>query len=194
MGQQSLHFHIITGVRAVIGVQFRLSFIRRNLILKLRDLLARIRQRIGFSIESLHAMTAHAAALIEEILAQVERVRALRNAIVRVTHLASRFGVLLMKQRMQPEWILTVGLHGARRGATVAAMTSRAAEFLRVMNLQQFFARVTDKCSRPFIRFFAGALRRNIRRLDCEGLARSQVTNLATIYNGELVDVDLMTE
>ena len=81
-------------------------------------------------------MTANAAALIEQILRQIERVRALRHAIVRVAHLATRFSVLFMKQRMQPERIPAVTLLDARRGAAISAMTSRAAKLLRIVNLK----------------------------------------------------------
>jgi len=90
-------------------------------------------------------MTAHATALVEKILAKVQRVRALGHPIVRMTHLTTGFGVLFVKQWMQPERIQAVGLHRARRRAAVAAVTSRAAEFFRIVNLQQLFARMADE-------------------------------------------------
>src|SRR2546423_5326699 len=151
MSQEPLHFRIIAGVRAVVSVQFRLSLVRGNLILQLRNLLPRIRQRVRLSVKSFHPMTAHATALIEEILAQIEGVRALGYAIVCMAHLASGFSVLFMKQRMQPEWILSVRLHLAGRGAAVAAVTSRAAKLLRIVDLQQFFAWMTDKSVGKFV-------------------------------------------
>ena len=43
-------------------------------------------------------MTTHAAALIEKIPAEIQRVRALGHAIVRVTLLATGFSVLFLKQ------------------------------------------------------------------------------------------------
>ena len=90
-------------------------------------------------------MAANATALIKKILAEIQRIGTLRHAIVGVTHLAAGFGVLFMKQRMQPEWILPVRLLDAGSGAAVTPVTSRAAEFLRVVNLQEFLARVADK-------------------------------------------------
>src|SRR6185503_1426851 len=100
---------------------------------------------VGLTIEGFHPMAADAAALIKEILAEIQRVGALRYAIVRVTHLTAGFGVLLMKKRMQPERIQTVPLLNAGRGAAVTAVTSRATKFLGIVNLQQFFARVADE-------------------------------------------------
>src|SRR5207253_9657352 len=180
---------------AAVGIQFRLSFVRGNLILELRNLLSGIRQRVRFSIESFHAMTAHAAALIEEILAQIECVRALGYAIVCMAHLASRFGVLFMKQRVQPEWILAMRFHDAGRGAAVTAVTSRTAELLRIVNLQEFFAGMTDKSVRRIVQLpLARAGGRHIGRVYCERLTRPQVTNLATVYDRKLVDFDLMAE
>jgi hypothetical protein len=90
-------------------------------------------------------MATDAAALIEEVLAEIQRVGALRYAIVGVTHLTAGFGVLFMKQRMQPERIQTMSLLDARRSASVTAVTGRATKFLRVMDLQQFLARMTDE-------------------------------------------------
>src|SRR5438309_1768668 len=140
-------------------------------------------------------MTAHAAALIKKILAQIECIRALGYAIVCMAHLASRFGVLFMKQRVQPEWILAMRFHDAGRGAAITAVTSRTAELLRIVNLQEFFARVTDKSVRQIVQLLlARAGGRHIGRVYCERLARPQMTNLATVYDRKLVDVDLMAE
>ena len=87
----------IFGVGAVVRIQFRLALVGYDLLLQLRNLLARIRQRVSFAIEGLHPMTADATALVEKILAEIQRVRAQRHPIIRVTHLAPGFGVLFMK-------------------------------------------------------------------------------------------------
>src|SRR5205085_12314046 len=105
MRQQPLDFGVITGVGAGICIQFRLPLIGSDLIAKLLNLLTCVRQRIALTIESLHAMTADAATLIEQVFAEIQGVGALRHAIVRMAHLAARFGVLFMKKWMQPEWI-----------------------------------------------------------------------------------------
>ena len=80
-------------------------------------------------------MAADAATLIEKILRQVQSVGALRYAIVRMTHLTAGFSVLFVKQRVQPERILTVSFHRTRGRAAVAAMASGTTEFLRIVNL-----------------------------------------------------------
>src|SRR5258706_2265218 len=108
MGQQALHFRIVTRAGAGLSVQSGLTIIRSNLILKLSDRLARVSQRVGLAIESLHPMTTDATALVKQILAQVQGVRALRHAVVRVAHLAAGFGIFFVKQGMQPERILAV--------------------------------------------------------------------------------------
>ena len=50
-------------------------------------------------------MTTDAAALIEQILAEIQCVRSLRHAVVGMTHLTAGFGVFFMKERMQPKRI-----------------------------------------------------------------------------------------
>src|SRR5258706_6426851 len=147
MGQEALHFSsIVAGVAAGFSVQPRLAIVSGNLILELADRLARIGQGVTLAIECLHAMTTDTATLIEEILAQIQSVRALRHAVVRMTHLATGLSVLFMKQRMQPEWILSVSFNCAGGGAAITAVASGATKSLRIVYLQQLFARMGDKC------------------------------------------------
>ena len=90
-------------------------------------------------------MAADAATLIEKIFRQVQSVSALGHAIVRMTHLTAGLSVLFVKQRMQPERVLAVSLHRTRRRAAVASVASRTAKFFRIVNLQEFFARMAHK-------------------------------------------------
>src|SRR2546427_6213162 len=104
-------------------------------------------------------MAADAAALIERVLAKIQSISALGDPIVCVTHLASGFGVLFMKQRVQPERIQAVGLHHARRRPAIAAVTGRATEFLGIVNLQKFFAWMTNECLGQIVGPLAGTIR-----------------------------------
>src|SRR5262245_19062995 len=97
MRQQAFYVKVLLRFSARFGVEPRLTFVRADLFFELRDLLARVTQRVGFSIERFHAMATDAAALIEQVLRQIQRVRTLRHTIVRVTHLATGFSVLFMK-------------------------------------------------------------------------------------------------
>src|SRR5215472_14590218 len=99
-------------------------------------------------------MAPDATTLIEEILAQVQRVGALCHPVVRMTHLAACLGVFFMKQRMQPEWIKPMSFNHTGSRAAIAAVTGGAAEFIRIVNLQQFFARMADKRTRQIIETF----------------------------------------
>ncbi len=171
-----------------------MPLVRGNLIFELANFLPRVRQRVSFAIEGFHAMTAHAASLIEEVLGEVQRVRALRYAIVRVAHLAAGFGVVPVIERMQPEWIQSVRFLDRRSRPAVATVTSRATKLFGIMNLQQLFTRMADKCVSEIVRFFPGTTRSHVCRRDSQRLARAEVTNLTTIDDAELVDVKLMAK
>src|SRR5215813_10579598 len=84
----------IAGVGTGIRVESRLPLIRSDLLLQLRNLLARVGQRVGFAIESFHAMTADTATLVEQIFPEVQSVCALSYPVIRVAHLATRLSVL----------------------------------------------------------------------------------------------------
>src|SRR5450755_2915783 len=99
-------------------------------------------------------MTTDTATLIEEVLPKVERVRALSHAIVGMTHLTTRFGVLFVKHRMQPKRILAMRLHYAGGRAAVAAMARRTAKLLRIVDLQKLLARMADKGAGKFVHLF----------------------------------------
>src|SRR5215471_798838 len=139
-------------------------------------------------------MTTDTAALVKEIFAEIKSIRALRHPVVRVTHLAARFGVLSMKKRMQPEGIKAVRFHDTGSRAPIAAVTGRAAEFFRIMDLEQLFPRVTHKSVGQIVRLFAGTIRRKVGCFNCQRLASPQVTNLTAIDNAVFVNADLMTQ
>src|SRR4051795_2990670 len=110
-------------------------------------------------------MTTNTAALIKQVLAEIQPVRALRHAVVGVAHLASGFSVLFMKKWMQPERVLAVSFFGTGGRAAVPAMTGGTTEPFRLVNLQQFFARMADECARHLVnRFLAGPVGRHVIR------------------------------
>src|SRR6266700_5622230 len=121
MNLYSLHF----GFVADLGIffLFRLPLVRVDLVLQLGNLLTRVRQRVSLAVESLHAMAAHTAALIEKIFPEVKGLSAFSDPIVGVARLASGFSILLMKKGMQPERIQAVRFLDAGGGAAIAAMT-----------------------------------------------------------------------
>jgi len=96
-------------------------------------LLARSRKRVCLAIETFVTMTTHATALCEQVTAEVQRLRALRNAIARVTLLAAGFRVLFLEHGPQPETMPAVSFHFTRGGATVAPVTTGAAKLLGVV-------------------------------------------------------------
>src|SRR5262249_16237709 len=145
VSQQTLHFGIVTRIGAGFGIQSALAIVGADLLLQLGNLLPRIGERIGLTIERFHPMAAHTAPLIEQILGGGGGVGALRHGIVCVAHLAAGLGVLFMEQWVQPERILAVRLNDAGRSAAVAAVTRRATELVGIVDLQEFLARVTDK-------------------------------------------------
>src|SRR5215813_13501639 len=100
-------------------------------------------------------MTAHAAALIEKILGEIQRVGALRHPIVRMAHLTAGFSVVRVIKRMQPERIQAVRLHHRRRGASIAAVTSRATKLFGIVNLQELPARMTNESISEIVRFLS---------------------------------------
>ena len=111
-------------------------------------------------------MTTDAAALIEQILAEIQCVRSLRHAVVGMTHLTAGFGVFFMKERMQPKRIEPVRLHHARRCTPIASVTGGTPKLFRIVNLQKFLTRVADKGRGEIVRLLARPGRRHIRCLN----------------------------
>ena len=56
---------------------FRLALVGVDLFFQLRDHLPRVGERIGFAVEPFVTMATDAAAILEEVFAEVERIRAL---------------------------------------------------------------------------------------------------------------------
>ncbi len=101
-------------------------------------MLARAGQRIGFAIETFVAMATHAAAFREQVASEIERVSALRHTIARVTLLAAGLSVLFLEHGPQPEAMTSVTFRVAGGGAAVTPVTTRAAKFFRIVNLEEF--------------------------------------------------------
>ena len=139
-------------------------------------------------------MTAHAAALVEKISTEIQRVSALRHAIFRMTLLAAGFGVLFLKQRPEPVLVTAMTLHFAGRRAAVAPMTTGTTKALRIVNLQQFFIRMTHKRPRQAVRLLAWTIRRQVRRLQIQRLTNTDMTNFTTIDDVSCINTDLMAQ
>src|SRR5262245_57539756 len=116
-------------------------------------------------------MAAHAAAMTEGLLTTVEDVGMFEDEIRSVTLVATRLNIVFPIQWPQPELISSVGLRNGGRRHAVPIVARRAAEALRVMNLQEFLGRMADKD------LFANILLRNRN-----GLADAKVTGFAAIY------------
>src|SRR5262245_11158756 len=137
-------------------------------------------------------MTTHTAALHEQIATKVQRLRALSDAIFRVTLLAASFRVLFLEHRPEPEFILAVSFEFARSRAAVAPVATRTTKLLDIMKLQDLAVGMTDECARESIRLAAGTTQ--TRRGYLERLANTGMTNLATVDDVVLIDADLMTQ
>src|SRR6185369_17803702 len=110
-----------------------LFLVRGDLIFKLSDALSRRGQRIGLAIESFVAVTTLAAALREKIAAEIQRLRALRDAIARVTLLAAGLRVLFFKHGPEPEAVTSVPLNFARGCASIAPVTTGTTKLLGIV-------------------------------------------------------------
>ena len=126
-------------------VEANLFLVSGDLIFKRADTLSRGAQTISLAIKTFITMATHAAALIEKIAPEIQRIGALCHAVFGVTLLAACFGIFFFKHRPEPKFILAVRLQIAGRRATVAPVTTRATKAIRVVNLQQFLVWVTDE-------------------------------------------------
>src|SRR6185503_6572302 len=90
-------------------------------------------------------MTTDAAAHLEKILAAVERVRALENAIAVMALITPGLNVLLVIHRPQPVLVSAVSFFNRRRAAPVPSVTRRTTESIGIVNLQQVAIRVRDE-------------------------------------------------
>ena len=171
-----------------------LFFVGENLISELADRLARARQQIRLAIETFVAMATHATTFGEQVASEIQHFGALSYAIARMTLLATGFSVLFLKHGPQPEAVTAVSLGVVGCGAAVTPVTTRAAKFLRIMNLEDFAVWMADKSPGKAVRFFAWSIRRQIRGLYIERLSDSCVTDFAAIDDVVGADTDLMTE
>src|SRR5437868_204637 len=78
-----------------------------------------------------------------------------------------------------------------RGRASVAAMTGRATELVRVVNREKLFVWMTDEGFSPIVRLLAGAVGSEIGSLERKRLADSEMTGLAAINDIRGRDVDL---
>src|ERR671927_73988 len=151
MGQESLHFVFADVLRLRFCVCACLFVVSFDLIFELSDLLTRCSQRICLAIESFVTMTTHTATLHEEIAAEIQRLRTLRDAILRVALLAAGFGILFLKHRPEPETMASVSFDIAGGRTAVAPVTTGTTKLLRIVNLKYFFVGMAYKRARKSV-------------------------------------------
>src|SRR5688572_29487198 len=110
-----------------------------------------------------------------------------------MTLLAARLRIFFFEHRVQPVFMLPVPLYYARGRPAIAPVATRAAKLIRIVNLQQLFIGMTYESARQLVRLFSGSVGRQKFGLESDRLPHAQVTNLAAIYDAELVYVDLVT-
>src|SRR5678815_3486237 len=120
------------------------------------DLLTSAGERISFAIEAFVTMATHTTALREKIAAEVQSVSAVGDAISRVTLLTARLRVLFLKHGPEPEAMAPVPFHVAGSRASVAPVTTRTTEFLRIVYRENFLVWMADKCARQSVRLATG--------------------------------------
>ena len=165
VGQQLLDF-VFAEIWIIAGlcVGENLFLVRGDLILELASRLPRGRQPVCLTIETFVTMTTHATALLKKVAAKVQCSGALRHAIARVTLLAARFGVLLLKHRPQPETMASVTFDLARSCTPVAPVTTGTTKLLRVVDLQDLPVWMADKRTRQTVRLFTWSIGSEIGR------------------------------
>ncbi len=100
--------------------------------------LARGEELFTLVVETFVAVAADTALLAVEFLAAIERGRHISDHVAGVALLAARFHIFFVEKRPEPVFVATVALHDAGSGAAIAAVAGRAAEAVRIVDLQQF--------------------------------------------------------
>src|SRR5580700_11978467 len=124
-------------------------------------------------------MTAHAAALAEQILTFIERradIAHHQNHVGGVTRLAASFHVFFRKQRPEPMLVGPMGFLDAGGRPAIALVARRAAKLFRIMYLQEFRLAMRGEGPSVVVRFLA--LHRHGSRGQLHWLANSQVAGL----------------
>src|ERR1700730_10678334 len=125
-------------------------------------------------------MAADTAALAEKVFSQQEspaHIVAHQNHVRGMTGLAASFHISAREQRPEPMLIVAMGFFHAGGGASIALMARRAAELVRVMNLQKIGLGMTGESASILVWFFA--LGGHGRGGQLDRLANAQVARLA---------------
>src|ERR1700730_11624296 len=129
-------------------------------------------------------MAADTAALAEKVFSQQERpahIVAHQSNVRGMTGLAASFHISAREQRPEPMLIVAMGFLDAGGGTSIALMARRAAELVRVMNLQKIGLGMTGERAGILVRLFT------FGRHGCGGqldrLANAQVARLAAIHD-----------
>ena len=179
------------GLLHEVGGLFDVLFL---LCFDLLDLLADGVQIFRFFVVSLIAVAAHASLLPEEVFAIVEglelHVIARQDHVGSVTVLAAALGIFLRKKRPQPVFIVAMSFFNAGSSAPIALMARGAAEFLGIVNLQQFRLGMADQSLCVLVRLLLAFLRHRGGR-DLQRFARAHMTGLAPVDDIRLGHIDL---
>src|SRR5262245_43367543 len=101
-------------------------------------------------------MATHAAALHEQVASEIQRLRSLRDSILRVTLLAAGFRVLFLKHGPEPETMAAMSFDFAGRRAAVAPVTTRTTKLLGIVKLQDLAIRMAYECAREVVGLTTG--------------------------------------
>src|SRR6266496_1837930 len=77
-------------------------------------------------------------------------------------------------------------------GTSVTPVAPRTAEFIWIMDLQQFLVWMADKCASQIIRLFARSTRRQILGFETHRFSNAKVADLTPIDNVIFVDTYLV--
>ena len=145
------------------------------------DLLLHGHNFFRLAIVVLEAVAAHAAAILEEFLAVAQHRGVIHDHVHGVALLAAGLDIFQGVERPQPVFIIAVRLLNTFQRHAVAAVAGRTAEFLRVVEPQQFGVGVADK----------DLLSTHIFGGDDHRFANAGVAGLATIDNAGIGIIDL---
>src|SRR5207249_10429599 len=118
------------------------------LLIELLDLLGDGEQIFGFLVVAFETVTAHAAALAEKILAFADHpadVVGNDDHIGGMANLTACFEVSTRKYRPELVFIIAMRLFNAGGGAPIALVARRAAELVRIVNLQELGFRRSEE-------------------------------------------------
>ena len=142
---EALRFGVVAAAVGLTGGEADLALPFGFLLFELADLLVGRGHLFRLAVETFVTMAAHAAAQAESFAPGVQRVRHFRDDLFDVALLAAGLEVFPMMHGPEPEFVTSVGLDGAIDCGAIAAVARRAAELLRIVDLQQLPIGMADE-------------------------------------------------